>query len=536
MRLLHHFHLPFRKDYLQAFLSGILLVMSFPNPLSVLTPDFPFGILAWIAVVPLFLSLEGKPPLESFHLGWVTGFTTFAGILYWVIIAMHRYGGLPIFVSLLILITLTLYLSLYLGVFATLLSLVQQKTGWSAVILAPPLWVALEYLRSTLLTGFPWENLGYSQYMILPVIQIVDTTGVYGVSFLLVLVNGVISVGLSQFGKTGKRPLKLALFLVVLLGVTFAYGSIRIRQEKQRISAQSPTRVAIAQGNIDQSLKWEPAYQKETIDIYKTLTHQMAKHRPDLAIWPETAVPLFFPFDQPLSSVVRRIPPELGVYLLFGSPFYQEEKNRIRYLNSAYLISPGGEIKGRYDKIHLVPFGEYVPLSRFLPFIRPLVESVGDFVSGEETRGTVVFSIPKGKFGVLICYEIIFPNLSRSFIKGGADFLVTITNDAWFGKTSAPFQHFSMATFRAVETRTYVARAANTGISGIIDSTGKIVLQSKIFSRKALTGEIYLRDAETFYTCYGDVFAYLCIGYTLLCLGAAYFAGKKRQHRRLQFS
>jgi len=528
MRSSNLFRFPFQKDYFQALLSGILLVMSFPNPLNVMMPRFPFGMLAWIALIPLLLCLEGKSPLESFRLGWVTGFVTFTGMLYWVIVAMARYGGIPIPVSAIILVALTLYLSLFVAFFATLLSLVRQKTGWSPFILAPPIWVALEYLRSLLLTGFPWENLGYSQYLALYLIQIADVTGVYGISFLVVLVNGVIAAGILQSKKTGRVPLRIALIIVLLLGGVIAYGSLRIHQESQRVSTQKPTRIAVVQGNVDQSVKWEPAYQKETIEIYKTLTREVALSKPHLVIWPETAVPFFFPFDQPLSPMVRKIAAETGVYLLFGSPFYQEDENRVRYLNSAYLLSPRGEITGRYDKIHLVPFGEYVPLSRFLPFIRPLVEGVGDFVSGRETQGTVVFTTPKGKFGVLICYEIIFPNLNRQFVRKGADFLVTITNDAWFGRTSAPFQHFSMATFRAVENRTFVARAANTGISGIIDSTGRIVRQSKIFSRQAMTGEIFLRGDETFYTRYGDVFAYFCLGWSLFLIGRSFFAAKRQ--------
>ncbi len=528
MKLFRPLHFPFQRDYLWALLSGILLVLSFPNPLNVLKVHFPFGILAWIALVPLLLCLEGKTPWESFRLGWVTGFVSFTGIVYWVIIAMNRYGGIPIPISVIVLVALALYLSLYVGSFAALLSLVRWKTGWTLHILAPPLWVALEYLRSILLTGFPWESLGYSQYLALPLIQIADTTGVYGVSFLVVLVNGLIAAGILKSSRTGRPPVRLILFVIVLIGAVLVYGSVRIGQEKQRISGQRPIKVAIVQGNIDQSVKWETDYQRETIEIYRTLTRGVAKGRPHLVIWPETAVPFFFPFDHPFSPVVRDIPSEIGAYLAFGSPFYDREGARIRYFNSAYLLSPDGEIRGRYDKIHLVPFGEYVPLSRFLPFIAPLVESVGDIVSGSETRGTVVFSMPRGKFGVLICYEIIFPDLNRRFVKKGADFLVTITNDAWFGKTSAPFQHFSMATFRAVENRAFVARAANTGISGIITSTGRIAVESEIFSRQAVTGEVFLKGPETLYTRYGDVFAHACLGWSLLFMGGACFVGKRK--------
>jgi apolipoprotein N-acyltransferase len=484
--------------------------------------------VAWFALVPLFLCLENKTITQSFRIGWITGFVAFLGMLYWVILAMHRYGGIPILVSLIILGALTLYLSLYTGGFAALLSMVQKRTGWSVLILAPPLWVSLEYIRSVLLTGFPWENLGYSQYNALPVIQIADALGVYGVSFLVVMVNSLI-FGLIRPRRTEARAyIRFFVSLVAVVGTVLGYGFMRMEQEKQRVSAHTPIKVGIVQGNIDQSMKWEDSYQSETLQIYRDLTQKADEKTPELVIWPETAVPFFFPFDQPFSPSVRNVAREADVHLLFGSPFYQGEGDRVRYLNSAYLLSPEGEIMGRYDKIHLVPFGEYVPLSRFLPFIRPLVEGVGDFVSGEKTTGPVVFSMGETKFGVLICYEIIFPGLNRRFIRNGADFLVTITNDAWFGKTSAPFQHFSMATFRAVEHRAFVARAANTGISGIISSTGSIVTQTQIFSREVVNGEICGENSETFYTRYGDVFAHACMIWSLLLIGGAYILPRRR--------
>jgi apolipoprotein N-acyltransferase len=486
-----------------------------------------------VALVPLLRSLVGKGVAESFGLGWLTGFVASTGILYWVILAMHHYGGIPISISLIILVSLTLYLSLYVGAFAALLRLLQKKTQWSPIILAPPLWVSLEYLRSNLLTGFPWENLGYSQYAALPVIQIVDVTGVYGVSFLVVLVNSLVSVGIERVRQTGRTPRRVVFVLAVVLGLLCSYGFMRIHQENHRISAQIPIKIGIAQGNIDQSLKWKIAYQQKTLRTYQNLTEELAKRRPDLVIWPETAVPFFFPLDQTLSPIVQEIPSQAGFYLLFGSPFYWETENQIRYLNSAFLLSPEGTIEGRYDKIHLVPFGEYVPLRRFLPFIEPLVESVGDLVSGSETVGSVLFPLPSGRFGVLICYEIIFPDLNRRYIQRGADFLITITNDAWFGRTSAPFQHFSMATFRAVENRVFVARAANTGISGIIDSTGRVVLQTDIFSRRAVAGEIFLRGTETIYTRFGDVFAHACLVCSILPFAGAYLM---RRSARSSFS
>ena len=185
------------------------------------------------------------------------------------------------------------------------------------------------------------------------------------------------------------------------------------------------------------------------------------------------------------------------------------------HYNSAYLVSPSGELVGKYDKIHLVPFGEYVPMQHLLFFIGSLGEGIGDFKPGKEIFN---FSLPQGEFGVLICFEIIFPDLCRRFVKEGANFLVTITNDAWFGRTSAPYQHFSMATFRAVENRVFVARAANTGITGFIDPTGKILKEGRIFTQEAMTGTIRLSDLRTFYTLYGNIFAWVCSALSILLI------------------
>jgi apolipoprotein N-acyltransferase len=197
----------------------------------------------------------------------------------------------------------------------------------------------------------------------------------------------------------------------------------------------------------------------------------------------------------------------------------------VNQYNSAYLASPPGELAGRYDKIHLVPFGEYVPLSKLLFFIGSLGEGIGDFKSGKKIFN---FSIPQGQFGVLICFEIIFPDLCRRFVKDGADFLVTITNDAWFGRTSAPYQHFSMATFRAIENRVFIARAANTGISGFIDPSGRIVKQGGIFTEEAMNGMIRLSSEKTFYTLYGDIFAWICSGFAILFLADALLQKPKK--------
>jgi apolipoprotein N-acyltransferase len=281
----------------------------------------------------------------------------------------------------------------------------------------------------------------------------------------------------------------------------------------------------LIQGNIDQSVKWEESFQKKTLKIYEKLSLKAAEQHPDLIIWPETATPFFFQQAREYQPMVLGIPNKTNAFLLFGSPSFKGERGKVNYYNSAYLASPAKEITGRYDKIHLVPYGEYVPLGEILS-LGSLGEGIGNFKSGKVIYN---FSIPQGKFGVLICFEIIFPNLCRRFVKSGADFLVTITNDAWFGKTSAPYQHFTMTVFRAVENRVFIARAANTGITGFIDPRGKIIQKGEIFVEEAMNGTIRLSKKKTFYTLYGDVFAWVCSGLSLLLLG--YALSQKRSKR-----
>jgi apolipoprotein N-acyltransferase len=496
-----------KRDILLSFFSGILLILSFPN--------FDLEILAWFALVPLFFAIEGKELYQAFKLGVFAGLVSFLGILYWIIVAVHTYGNVPLILSGLILLLLVAYLSLYIGTFAFLLRLIQIRSGIQTILFAPILWVALEYLRSFFLTGFPWAYLGHTQYLNLPFIQMSDITGVYGLSFVILLVNATFFSVFRQWPKKNFPSKEIILTLVVLLGFLI-YGYVRMRNVDQEIIQTPPLKVALVQGNIDQSIKWDESFQLETLKIYQRLSMKAAEHQPDLMIWPETATPFFFQEAKEYQPIVLEIPEKTNSYLLFGTPFYKIEQGKINYYNSALLVSPAKELIGRYDKIHLVPFGEYIPLKKILFFIESSIgEGIGNFKSGKDI---INLSFPRGKFGVLICFEIIFPDLCRRFVKKGGDFLVTITNDAWFGRTSAPYQHLSIATFRAVENRVFIARAANTGISAFIDPKGKIVKQGDIFTEEVLNGTIHPMKEKTFYTLFGDVFAWICSGLSIVFL------------------
>lgn len=486
-----------RRDYLMALLSGALLALSFPSP--GLSP------LAWFAFAPLLLAIGKKTPAKAFRLGFVTGIVAYAGIFYWINIVITTYGKLPWTVSIFLFLLLTAYLALYPAVTAWLVRRGEER-GVPLVVSFPFIWVSLELLRSWLLTGFPWGELGHSQYRILPLIQIADITGVYGLSFLIALSNVVIYRIIRGMAAKDHRvfPARSAASLLVLLVLTLAYGFYRLNAPM----GGSVMRIALVQGNIDQNIKWDPSFQEETVSIYERLSREACVKGADLVVWPESAAPFYFQGEDKLSSRIKGLSSELKSCMVFGSPAFEAKDGKIRYLNSAFLLSPTGEVLGRSDKMHLVPFGEYVPLSRLLPFVHKMVEGIGDFSAGERA---VPLNTGKGEIGVLVCFEGIFPELAREYVRAGSRLLVNITNDAWFGGSSAPYQHLSITIFRAVENRVPLVRAANTGITSIIDKKGHIQGATSIFREGYLSGEINLGEGNTFYTLYGDIFAWLCV-------------------------
>ena len=493
----------FKKDslstYLLILLSAILIVLSFPK--------FSWSFLAWVAFVPFLKALEDKTPRQRFRLGYLTGILCCLGIFYWVTHSMRYYGGLNTITSFSILLLMVFYLALYFGAFAWLWGLYPPK-GFFSLIWAPSVWVGLEFIRAHLLSGFPWELLGYSQYNHLSVIQAAELTGVYGISFLILLVNQTLYhlFGSDNPFRGWSRKWKGALFTLFLFMATIIFGFYSMSGQKQKDQQVPALSVAVIQGNIDQSLKWDPAYQEETVKIYRDLSLEALPKTPELIIWPETAIPFYFLNENRFTPGLFQLAREGKTYLLFGSPAVGYRQGEPQFFNRAYLLSPEGRINF-YDKVHLVPFGEYVPLKRFLPFVGKVVQAIGDFSPGTGSYG---LPHPKGKIGVLICFETIFPGLSRAYKQDGCRILVNITNDAWFGDTSAPYQHLSMLVFRAVENRVWIARAANTGFSAVIDSSGRIVKRVPLFQTGGIYANIPLRGEKTFYTRHGDWIIVFC--------------------------
>jgi apolipoprotein N-acyltransferase len=507
-------------------------------------PDFDQAWLAWIALIPLHLALPGLSPRRALSVGWAGGTLAFVGIVWWVITAMHVYGKVPMVPSFLVMLLLAGYLGLFVGVYAAGVSLLRETHRAWLTLTAPSLWVSLELIRTYLLSGFPWELLGYSQYRWLGVIQIADVTAVYGVSFLVVMVNVALAeLLLSSLPTAESTRLPLAwppaLAAGLILALSLFYGSVRLSDYRRQPDAPSLA-IRLVQANIDQAHKWDAAYRRETLDRYARLT-QGNGNEADFIIWPEAATPFLFEQETPYRAEVTALIQGQGVPLLFGSPALRRyEDGRPYLLNSAYLLTAEGQIAGRYDKQHLVPFGEYIPLkSSLLFFLDKLVEGIGDFEAGQEPTvlavpPRIVLAAPQAappahgpRFGVVICYEVIFPDLVRRFADHGADFMVTMTNDAWFGRSAAASQHFSMVVFRAVENRTAFARAANTGVSGFIDRDGRILETSSIFEERALTGRLPIGHPSTVYSNYGDVFAYGCAIIAAVFILAAWQRGRQ---------
>ena len=508
-----------------AILSGLLLTGSFPN--------LNFTWLAWFAFVPLLISLRDLPLKESFWLGFLTGVTHYLTLVYWLIHTMRTYGHLPWILSVIILILLSAYLALYFAVFSATVSRFFSKPSVLFIII-PIFWVGLEYIRSFFLSGFPWELIGYSQFNMLQILQISDIFGVYGVSFLVVLSNATIfTLFLYLTGQKwqGKKiatihAIVAAFVFLFIFSIAWSYGTLRIKSIDSLVKKSPSKRISVVQGNIKQSEKWDKAFQLATIKKYIDLSHQTKRQRADLVVWPETAAPFYFLKDSQLSNILIKGITDIPSDFIIGSPCYERKNKRLEYYNSAYLISSAGNVYGRYDKAHLVPFGEYIPLKRWLPFLGKIVEHVGDFQPGKKGN-TLQWN--NHRLGFLICYEIIFPDLSRAMVKNQAALLVNITNDAWYGKTSAPYQHFSKAVFRAVENRRALVRSANTGISGFIDPVGRVFDPTDLFQDAVRTQMVPLIKETSFYTRFGDLFAICCLSVMALIILADFIQSKQNR-------
>lgn len=482
--------------WLLAVASGLLSAAAFPS--------WDLGWLAFVGWVPLILCVREARLREAAGLGYAAGLAFYLATVWWVVNTMTTYGGMPLALSLVALVLLCAILAGYTAAFTWLLAVGRQRLAIPeglTPLLAAALWTALEFLRTHLFSGFPWALLGYTQYRQPSVRLLAAAIGVYGISALVVLVNAalagiIVSLLRRRAGDTGWAWHALLVGLVALGTLGYARGMWR------DVTGGPPIRVGVLQGNIDQSVKWDRRHQGRTLEIYERLARLAAAERPALIVWPETALPFFLRREPELGPRVQRLVADTGVPMLIGSPDAGEDG--LLY-NTAFFLGPDGTVLGRYDKRHLVPFGEYVPLQRVFFFLHRLVTGIGDFGWG---RVATVFQAAGHRFSVMICYEVIFPAEVREFTRAGAEFLVNITNDAWFGRSGAPYQHLAMAAMRAVENGSYLVRAANTGVSAIVAPTGAIIAATPLFVETHVVGTIHARMGSTPYVRYGEIVAW----------------------------
>jgi apolipoprotein N-acyltransferase len=502
-------------------------------------PSIDLSPLAWVGLVPLFFVLSGKRPVAAFLLTYLGGIVFLLGIFDWIL-------KLPGY-TLLHHAILAIYLGFFFAVFGFVFAFLSGRFGFfAALFIAPFLWVPLEFARSNFsFLALPWGLLAHSQYRHPVVIQLASVAGAYGISFLIVLVNSTITAmiypwavkatgngeGSTRLTRFQKRAVAAGL-LVLLVGLTVAYG----HTVTSRPIPGDRLQIAVVQGNIEQSKKWDPKYASMIMKTYTDLTIKAAEGKPALIVWPESATPRSISTDARLRAQIREVSRSAGAHLLLGSSqlekFRVQDPKSARYLNSAFLISPEpGETKAqRYDKIRLLPFGEYLPYKDTIPWLHLKVPEVGNYLAGKKFT---VFDVPPFRFGVTICWENIFPDLVREFVRHGAQFIVNVTNEAWFGPGAAPHQFLSMSVFRAVENRIFVVRCANTGISCFIDPCGRVLDRVRdqrgvdIFVSGVLQGTIVAACAKTLYAMFGDWLVLLCL---MLSLTILLFALVRRRH------
>ncbi len=481
------------------------------------TPGYDIPGLPFLCLVPLIhLSVSAGNPRRAALRGFLAGTAANLLLFYWIAYTVAVLGKLGWPLGCLAALLVSAYTGIYISAAGYFLFRLHDRFGPVGLWLLPVVWTGLEYARSVLFTGFPWMLLGYSFSGWTFLVQAADLAGVFGLGFLLSAANVcVYDAGRRLAGGERRSVLLPIAGLASILAFLLLYGSFRLGQADAGQGGRS-VRVGIAQGGIDQSRKWDPAYQQETMRIYGALSREVASKRVDVIVWPETAAPFFYGWERELSREVDRIAAENGIPLIFGAPWFSPSEGG-KYYNSVFLLDGRGVPESRYDKRHLVPFSEYIPLRPVLFFLKKLTEGGEDFSPG---AGPALFTVHGGLTGASICYEAVFPGIIRDSVLGGALWLVNVTNDAWFGDTVAPRQHLAMARMRCVEFRRPMVRAANAGISALIDARGEMVASLDLFRQGTVAGEIHPGKAETVYVKTGEIFAISCsiLTFLILCI------------------
>lgn len=507
-----------------AILSGILAGLAYPTRFgSFMVPDL--GFLAFFCWVPLMVWVRGKGARSAFGYSFLAGLFHFTVSQFWLYRALNTFGGLSPTTSIAVLSLLILILSAYFGLIFWLSAWICKRLRIESLWIRPVVWVGIEYLRHMVpMGGYPWSQLGYTQTNFLSFMQSADIWGAYGVTFLLVLINELLSLAYVQIrGRSIKLSNPTWILAVLFVVLNLGYGFWRMEQPLEPPYAQLKT--GVVQGNISQEDKWQRGKSRQILDIFRLGTHQLEFEGADLILWPEASFPFTMPYDQetlpiPLANknshvLMGAITRPKGLKGLAGE--------RIVH-NSAVLVSPEQKILGYYHKKKLVPFGEYIPHKDLFWFAKKLTAEVGNLQAGEEYHP---INFAGNRLGVLICYEDIFPYISREMVAQGANALVNITNDAWYGYSSAPYQHQAYSQMRAVETRRALIRATNTGVSSLINPKGRILWQGGLFTRENFLTELPLYRGKTLFVKMGYLLPHFFLIITGVLVIAALYYGKR---------
>ncbi|MBP1684914.1 MAG: lnt [Deltaproteobacteria bacterium] len=486
-----------RESDLAAAVSGGLIAACFLR--------FWLFPLAWVAFVPLLWAVRhAATAREAARVGCIAGLATNLPAFYWLVYTIHVFGGFGYPLAVLFYLCLTLFTSCEFVVFALAL----RRTGPGPLALAAPaLWVTLEFLYPNM---FPWR-MGHCQFHAPVLMQIGELTGPYGLSFVMLWVSAGLALLLDQ----PRRWLPLGAAAMASLAVVL-YGVLRLPVIDRALGAAPTFRVALVQGNVGIKEKGDVRYFDINLEKYQELSDPLQANT-DVLVWPETVSQRWV--EDGTTRLEGKDNPfdDLRTHLIFGGLAFRahgRSQQRPEEFNSAFLVGPGGVVLDRYDKHILMPFGEFIPLASYFPAIASLSPETGSFTAG---TGVEVFEVPgKVRIGPLICYEDLLASMSRQATAAGAEVLLNILNDAWYGNTAAPHQHQALALWRAIENRRYLLRGSNTGVTSIIDPAGRVVAEGQLFSTEVISGTVHRLHVTTFYTRYGDVFAWVVTGMAMV--------------------
>ncbi len=497
---------------------ALISFLSFPHPVAGRVLDLGW-LLAWLAPALLVAGLRGLGPRRAARDGFLAGLVAHAAILHWIYVVTVVYGEAPAPVGVLAPVGLAAYSALFTAAFGAALAVLARRGLDSPPALAA-LWAALDHARHWFLSGFPWGVIGYAQHQNAWLLGLAPWTGVVGLSFVTVLGGAALADLQRALRGGGGRPWVAAGWLGAV-ALAHGLGGLSLRLAPAAAAGSAETvRIAVLQGDIDQGVKWSPAFAEQTLEVYEDLTRRAVQQGARLVLWPETAVPGGIEIDPALRERLGALARESHATLVVGGVGIEGQRGDYRFFDSAFVFDPDGGLVDRYDKSHLVPFGEYVPLRGVLGlFVSAVARGIApDDVTAGRVPRAIRIPVPGGPAGgvtagIPICYELLFPDLMRRFVRDGAGVLLAITNDAWYGRTGAPYQFLAITALRSAELRVWTARAANTGVSAFIDERGRVVEHTPIFQPGFLVRDVPLRPPPlggSFYARHGDVFAWAC--------------------------